>query len=236
MSKVNLEEIKKHLKPCSVVFTASNDFISNTIRDAQDIYTLDKYKKNSIWSHIGFIGNDGNFYESTVDLNVYKKEEKILGLFKVKVPHYGFTYGIKITPVEERFSDEKLKKLIRIGIQTNFVFPKISTESVFNKMMEYGLKLKQNKIKYGGIELFGTLLVLLKYKMAKSEEEKKKLLSLKNPFNNSSVYCVAFVSDSFKYAGINYTDPSINSSVLTVDEAWYNCQIKKFDKFYFDIS
>jgi len=217
------EKIQKYLKPCTIVFFKGRGFISKAIIEAQHIYVKERFKKSSQWSHIGFVGIDGKFYESTVKVSIKWQKKILFKIFgkevSIKVPKINYVYGIYITDVEKRFKNiEKTDE--KLGFQYDI---QDLTLKDWEEITNYGKFLKEKNIKYGGKELFGTLITLIKWKITKNEKKRKQLLKEKNPFDTSDVYCVAFVSDCIKEGSKrNYTDPSINHSVLTVDEPWHN--------------
>ena len=58
-------EINKYLIPKTIMFEKGKGFIENAILESQNIYWSEEGKRSQ-WSHIGFFGTDGKFYESTV--------------------------------------------------------------------------------------------------------------------------------------------------------------------------
>jgi len=197
------------------IFFQGKGFISQAIIEAQNI----RWSGKSQWSHIGFV-KDGIFYESTVKVGIVKERKKLFSVFGkdvyATVPKVKFVYGIYISDVGKRLKNWQ-KENFQIGFQSDFDLP----NSVWETMKKYTEELKRKKVKYGGKELFGTLWVLMKWKLTKDPKKRVEILKKKNPFDTSDVYCIAFVNDAFKAAGINYIDPSIDSSVSTVDDGWY---------------
>ena len=201
--------IANDLKPRRVILTRAKGFISAAICKCQDIYTQKKYNKPSLFSHIVLIGEDGICYESTVEFN-WKK-------FKL-------VYGMKASDPKKTYSLKKLKDYEVICFQKRF---DVLKKKQWTQITEYAKKCVRDKVKYGGLELFGTLWTLIKWRfylavgMNKSAD---KLLEKKNPFDDTeNVYCIAFVSDAIASTGKKYI--KINSSVATVDEGYYNCNL-----------
>jgi len=194
------EKNEKYIKPKTIIYFLGDDFTDEAIIYFQNIYTKEKYGKKSQWSHIGFLGEDGKFYESTVIFSWFK-----------------FCYGIKISSM--KYLKKKISKSVKIGVQYDIDL----ADNEWMKMQEYGRELKKDKIKYGGMELFGTLWTILKWKLS-SKKERKRILKKENPLNSSDVYCCAFVSDAIRETTDKYfIDPDIHASVSVVDEGWINC-------------
>ena len=125
-------------------------------------------------------------------------------------------YGIRITPVKK--ITKEMKKIDElIGIQSKF---KRITEQDWVRITDEGKALKKAKYTYGGLELVGTLLVILRWKLTRDPEKRKKILKEHNPFDmKDSLYCIAFVADCLSAAGIEYID--IQHSISTVDHGWF---------------
>jgi len=189
-----------------MVFFKDKGFIGNAIIESQNI----RWNGKSQWSHIGFFYNE-KFYESTVKFKITKERKKFL-FFHINIPKLQYVYGIYITDIAKRFKNWR-KSYSKLGIQYNFNF----SERIWKKAIEKAEQMKKNHIKYGGLELFGTLSQLIKWKMTKDPEKREKILQEKNPFNTSSVYCIAFVADCF--SSVKYID--VESSISTVDDGWF---------------
>ncbi len=184
--------------PGTIIFEKGKDFISQAIIQAQNLFWQD-HDKQSQWSHIGFIGSDSRFYESTV-----------------KFTRKGFVYGIRISR-QKKILKEIYKSDEKIGIQNKFVQ---ITDDDWKKITEKAISLKKAKYTYGGLELIGTLLVILKWKLTRDPEKKEKILREHNPFDiKESVYCIAFVADCLAAAGKEYLN--IQHSISTVDHGWF---------------
>jgi len=194
--------IKNYLLPGTCVFFDGKSFISTAIKYCQDIYTKKKFHKKSQWSHIGWIGSDGYFYESTFDW----KGKLINGVVRKKV--------------EKRF--KKLKDYHKLGFQKLL----ISTTAV-ERITEEARLMWKKKYKYGTLELFGTLWVLLKWRwliLIGKKKKAKKLLQNNNPLDKvDSMYCIAFVTNIIENSGLNYIN--VDESISTVDEGWLACQL-----------
>lgn len=199
MNKKELKnEIGKYLIPKTVMFEKGKGFISNAIIESQNI-VWDEQGKKSQWSHIGFFGTDGKFYESTVKFGW----KKIL-------------YGIRVSK-PKKILKEILKNDEKIGFQTTF--DKISDVD-WEAITAKGKELKKKKVKYGGVELVGTLITILRWKLSKNPDKRRRIMREHNPFDSSkSMYCIAFVADCIEKANVNYVD--VTHSVSTVDHGWF---------------
>ena len=199
MSKKELKkEISKYLIPKTIMFEKGKGFIGNAIIESQNIFWSEQGKKSQ-WSHIGFFGTDGNFYESTVKFS-WKK----------------LVYGIRVSK-PKKILKEILKNDEKIGFQTNLT--KISDKE-WETITTKGKELKKEKYTYGGLELIGTLITILRWKLTKDPEKRKKLLQEHNPFDDvKSMYCIAFVADCIEKANVDYVD--VESSISTVDHGWF---------------
>jgi hypothetical protein len=193
-------EIISYLKPKTIFFTNSKDWVGQSIIECQDIYVQERYNYPSQWSHVGFIGIDGRTYESTISFSWTK-----------------FVNGIVISTPEKWFSKKELKNYNKIGFQYDFTG---LSDKDWGNATEYGKLLKKDNYQYGIFELFGTFWYILKWKVA-SEKGRKKLMQEKNIFDDpKSVYCSAFVSDCLeKKSNINYID--VEHSISTVDDCWH---------------
>ena len=220
----------------AVIFFRGKGFISEAILACQSLYTEEHYNHKSKWSHVGFIGSDGRFYESTVEWGTR------------------IVYGVR--SISRRKLMKEIKEAEKIGVQSGFVFfpllldPPHRFGDLYNKtyimrtnfqwmeMTNYAKELIKRRVKYGFFELFGTLWTILRWKFA-GEEERKRILADNNPFDSNDVYCISFVSDCFKngspLGSIDYTPPAIATSNLTVDDGWFGCQLackmEEFDGF-----
>ncbi len=195
----------KAIEKMICVYFFEDDFIGNAIIEAQNIY-WEEQGKESQFSHIGFIGNDFKFYESTVNL-------------KTKL-----VYGVCSNPVEVKL--KKWYKYKKLAIQ---VLPEISKQQWIQ--ITESAKKEVGKVHYGGIELFGTLINLIRWKFTFNKEKRKKILREKNPFDDKNAkYCISFVNDCIKSAGIDFTDKNINPTILTVDHGWNS--LLKNDRFF----
>ncbi len=199
MDKKTLKnEISKYLIPKTILFEKGKDFISNAIIEAQNIFWEEQGKKSQ-WSHIGFFGSDGKFYESTVKFTWGK-----------------LVYGIRVSK-PKKILKEVFKNDEKIGIQLNL--GEISNED-WDKITEEGKKLKKQKCTYGGLELVGTLFTIMRWKFTRDPEKRKKLLQEHNPFNDvKSMYCIAFVADCIEKASVEYVN--VEHSISTVDHGWF---------------
>lgn len=193
----------KYVTPKIIIYFNDDEFIDEAIMYCQSIYTKEKYGVKSKWSHIGFLGSDNKFYESTVEFSWTK-----------------IVYGIKISSCKKLI--KKIKRCKKIGIQYDLDL----AEDEWKEMQDYGKLLKKRKVKYGGIELFGTLWTILKWKVV-SKKKRKEILKKENPFNSEAVYCCAFVSDAImKTTNKNFISPKIDASISVVDEGWINCYLE----------
>ena len=199
MSKKALkEEIRKLLVPKTIMFEKGKGFIGSAIIESQNIVWSEQDKKSQ-WSHIGFFGTDGKFYESTVKFS-WKK----------------LTYGIRVSK-PKKILKEIIKHDEKIGFQT--VFENISDED-WEAITAKGKELKKKKVKYGGVELVGTLITILRWKLARNPDKRRRILREHNPFDSTkSMYCIAFVADCIEKANVNYVD--VEHSVSTVDHGWF---------------
>jgi len=209
----------------SIIFTKDAGFIGNAICAAQNLYWKEVGKKSQ-FSHVVFIGPDGKCRESVVKMKWVKVQKKIFGI-KISIPQLKFVNGIYISDPETRYKDAQ-KEYSKMAVEYGFKWSK----SVWEKAAAYGDKLYAEKQKYGGIELFGTLWVITKWKWYMKTKQYKKadeLLLKENPFNSSKmVYCIAFVADAVAAGGVkNYLNvdddpqPDVNSSTSTVDHGWW---------------
>jgi len=203
-------------EPKTIIFFKDDGFIGDAICAAQNIY-WHEYGKESQWSHIGFVGSDGMFYESTVRKGFKTKVKRVFGIkFKYKVPAY--IYGVTSMPAEKRLK-KWWKHYEQIGIQYDF---KTVSDEDWDLITKYAQYLIKNKTKYGGFELFGTLVALIEWRLTSDPKKKAEILKKDNPVNTENVYCIATVADCFlKGAAIHYIDPGINSSISTVDHGWW---------------
>jgi len=192
------DEITKHLVPKTIMFEKGKGFISQAILESQNIVWKEA-GKHSQWSHIGFFGTDGKFYESTVKFGW----KKIL-------------YGIRVSK-PEKILKEIVKHDEEIGFQDKF--ENISDEG-WETITQKGKELKRKKVKYGGLELVGTLITILRWKLTRNPDKRRRILREHNPFDESrSMYCIAFVADCIEKANVNYVD--VEHSVSTVDHGWF---------------
>ena len=191
-------EINKYLIPKTIMFEKGKGFIENAILESQNIYWSEEGKRSQ-WSHIGFFGTDGKFYESTVKFSW----KKIL-------------YGIRVSK-PKKILKEIIKNDEKIGFQ--FEFENISDED-WEAITTKGKELKKKKVTYGGLELVGTLITILRWKLSRNPDKRRRILREHNPFDNSkSMYCIAFVADCIEKANVNYVD--VEHSVSTVDHGWF---------------
>ena len=199
MDKKTLKkEINKYLIPKTIMFEKGKGFIENAILESQNIF-WDEHGKKSQWSHIGFFGTDGKFYESTVKFS-WKK----------------LTYGIRVSK-PKKILKEIIKNDEKIGFQ--FEFENISDED-WEAITTKGKELKKKKVTYGGLELVGTLITILRWKLTRNPDKRRRILREHNPFDNSkSMYCIAFVADCIEKANVDYVE--VQHSVSTVDHGWF---------------
>ena len=199
MNKKTLKkEISKYIIPKTIMFEKGKGFIENAILESQNIY-WDEQGKKSQWSHIGFFGINGNFYESTVKFG-WKK----------------LVYGIRVSK-PKKILKEILKNDEKIGFQ--FKFENISDED-WEAITAKGKELKKKKVTYGGLELFGTLITILRWKLTRDPKKRKKILQEHNTFDDvKSMYCIAFVADCIEKANVDYVD--VEHSISTVDHGWF---------------
>ncbi len=199
MNKKTLKkEISEYLIPKTIMFEKGKGFIENAILESQNIY-WDEQGRKSQWSHIGFFGIDGNFYESTVKFS-WKK----------------LVYGIRISK-PKKILKEIFKNDEKIGFQ--FKFENISDED-WEAITTKGKELKKKKVTYGGLELVGTLITIFKWKLTRDPKKRKKILQKHNPFDDvKSMYCIAFVADCIEKANVDYVD--VEHSISTVDHGWF---------------
>ncbi|MBN2461362.1 MAG: hypothetical protein JXB60_07115 [Candidatus Cloacimonetes bacterium] len=192
-----VRKVKDLLPRGAIIFERGCDFISQAIIEAQDIFWEEEAKKSQ-WSHIGFIGADGYFYESTVKFSGRR-----------------FVYGVRITQPSQLIK-EMTKNDDLIGIQYDLDM----NRSQWEKATAKARQMKREKYVYGGLELFGTLLRLWRWKLTRDPRKRKNLLQKRNPFNlKKSLYCIAFVADCLEAAGVEYI--SVEHSIATVDHGWY---------------
>ncbi|NQT65935.1 MAG: hypothetical protein HQ554_07120 [FCB group bacterium] len=191
-------EISKYLIPKTIMFEKGKGFISNAIIESQNIIWQAEGKRSQ-WSHIGFFGTDGKFYESTVKFSW----KKIL-------------YGIRVSK-PKKILKEIIKNDDRIGFQ--FGFKNISDKD-WEAITTKGKELKKKKVTYGGVELVGTLVTILRWKLTRNPDKRRRILREHNPFDNSkSMYCIAFVADCIEKANVDYVE--VQHSVSTVDHGWF---------------
>jgi len=192
-------EISKYLIPKTIMFEKGKGFISTAIIESQNIVWQVEGKRSQ-WSHIGFFGTDGKFYESTVKFS-WKK----------------LLYGIRVSK-PKKILKEIIKNDDRIGFQ--FGFKNISDKD-WEAITAKGKELKKKKVTYGGVELVGTLITILRWKLSRNPDKRRRILREHNPFDNSkSMYCIAFVADCIEKANVNYVD--VEHSVSTVDHGWFS--------------
>lgn len=196
-----MKDITKYLKPRTIIFLQGKGFIEQAILACQNIYVKEKFGVKSKWSHIGIIADDGLYYESTISIAT------------------GIN-GVKVSTIKKAFSKKKLKDYNRLGFQYDL---KLS-DSEWWTISHSCWKAKKDKLKYGTLELFGTLFTLTWWKIS-GKKKRKKILQMRNPFDSiMKVYCIAFVNDMIESCGREYLE--VESSISTVDEAWINCKIK----------
>jgi len=183
--------------PGTILFERKKDFINQAIIEAQNLF-WEEQNQVSKWSHIGFFGSDGMFYESTVKLTWHK-----------------FVYGIRITS-PEKLIKEILKEDECIGLQYDLA---ISGKKL-KQATEQARNMWRKGYLYGGLELFGTLLVLLRWKLVRDPKKRKKLLKTHNPFERrKNLYCIAFVAECLQKADLSYLE--VEPSIATVDHGWF---------------
>ena len=205
----------------SIIYLRGEGFISDAIIEAQNIY-WEEFGKQSQFSHVAIRLDDGNIYESTVMLNTIKKRKtiNILGWQKtISYPIIQFVYNVCATPLDKYLKRLQKNHYEKVAIHTNFT--EISNTQ-WLRVLEAAQKLHKEHYKYGGLELFGTLFTLIKWKLTKDPQKRKELFARRNPFDDpKSVYCIAFVADIMKAANIPYTPKNIHTSQLTVDHGYY---------------
>lgn len=124
---------------------------------------------------LDFFGTDGKFYESTVKFS-WKK----------------LVYRIRVSK-PQKILKEIIKNDEKIGFK--FEFENISDED-WEAITTKGKELKSKKVTYGGLELVGTLITILRWKLTRNPNKRRRILREHNPFDNSkSMYCIAFVAD-----------------------------------------
>ncbi|MEA2095296.1 MAG: hypothetical protein U9P73_01200 [Candidatus Cloacimonadota bacterium] len=199
MNKKELKnELSKYLVSKTIMFEKGKGFISTAILESQNIVWQEEGKRSQ-WSHIGFVGTDGKFYESTVKFGW----KKIL-------------YGIRVSK-PKKILKEIIKHDDRIGFQ--FEFENISDEDWIG-ITAKGKELKRKKVAYGGVELIGTLITILRWKLTRNPDKRKRIMREHNPFDKSkSMYCIAFVADCIEKANVDYVN--VEHSVSTVDHGWF---------------
>jgi hypothetical protein len=197
--------IDQLLKPRTVIFLQGKGFIEQAILECQNIYVREKFNVDSQWSHVGIIVDDGLYYDSTISFH-----------------GWNYTQGIRAgDPFKIFFEKELSKNYNRIAFQNDFKL----NNTDWKKITAYCQNAYKNKLNYGTLELFGTLYTLLCWKFARTEKQRKKILSKQNIFDSpQDVYCSAFVTDAIEHSGKNYIDPE--SSISTVDELYLNSKIK----------
>jgi len=196
-SKALKKEVRLNLVPKTILFEKGRGFISNAIIEAQNILWKDSGKESQ-WSHIGFFGSDGKFYESTVKFS-WKK----------------IIYGIRVSK-SSKILKEIIKHSEKIGIQSEFTH---ITDHEWDLITANAIDLKKAKATYGGLELVGTIITILRWKFSRDPDKRKRILREHNPFDNStSMYCIAFVADCLKNAKVDYIE--VEHSVSTVDHGW----------------
>jgi len=68
--------------------------------------------------------------------------------------------------------------------------------------------------------LVGTLITILRWKLTRNPDKRRRILREHNPFDSSiSMYCIAFVADCIEKANVDYID--VQHSVSTVDHGWF---------------
>lgn len=184
------------------LYLRGKGFISEAILAAQSIYTEQRFGKSSEWSHIIFIGSDGRYYESTVEI-VWRRGHIVYGVRSI-----GRNKVNKLISKAERCECQKLD----------------ITHEQWEEVTRYARLSEEKGTLYGGFELFGTLWTIIRWRLA-GKKKRAEILKEKNPFESHNTYCIAFVSECFLRAGMNYTDPNIDPSNLTVDEGAMNCMI-----------
>jgi len=201
----------------TIVYTKAKSFIGDAVTACQDIYWK-KNGKKSKFSHTGFVGSDGLFYESIITMKVINAPLKIWK-WTPNIPQLKYTSGVKISKLWKRYKNID-KEYDTVGLQIGI---KISDKS-WELATAFAKTLANAKYRYGTLELIGTLWTLLKWKYynrTKKYTKAKALLKKDNPLDKKSAgYCIAFVAECLRAAGVKYLD--INPSVATVDHGWHS--------------
>ena len=216
--------VKDYAKPRSIVFEKGDSLVAKAILKAQNL----QWDGYSNFHHVYFIAEDGFCYESTLKMKWVKEKKKFLW-WNIKVPVLRFVGGVVRTDIETRMA-KSFKKCKEIGVQYNF---NLSSNDWF-KITEKAQEMLHAKYKYGTMEIAGTALRLMRYKVVSwfSKDRAEKLLKKKNPFDKKeTLYCIAFVAECMEACGKEYID--VHSSVATVDEGWVDCKMEH-EKFWLE--
>jgi len=221
IKKENLIELLKNENRMTCVFFRDDGFISDAVIECQNIY----WDGTSQYSHIGFIGSDKKFYESTVSIKTINIEKKFLGI-KLKIPQLKFVYGIKVSSLDDRLND--WCKYKRFGVQN---LPTITSEQ-WRDITAIGQKMYEQHFKYGGFELFGTLWTLIKWKLTRDPEKRKKILIANNPCDDpKAIYCIAFVATCITNStGLDYVS-GVSIEQSTVDHGVATNLVQIFNEY-----
>lgn len=209
---ITRERLLPYLKDRTVVYFRAKK--GKFLLWAQSIFTKKEFGCKSMWTHVGLILG-GYLYESTVRKNKGRMK-KVLG---IKFRKTTLIYGVIKTKVSERFSAEKIKKYNQFGFQLNFVQLDAKDWKAIKAAADKDVKGKR---KYGGKEIPGTLIRLIRWRLTRNAKKKAALLQQENRWNTKAGYCVACVADWMEanIKKLDYVD--VAHSISTVDEPWHD--------------
>lgn len=208
MTKEQFEAYLKAAKPGSLIFFQGGDFIGKVIWRGQEVRTPgDPFAK---FSHVAFVDAEGNISESTIELQVQ---------FDKKFPfiHFNYVSGVKISP------PENIKQLYL----TVCHLKGITAEQIV-AMSNEGKRLRDKKMFYPVLELFGTLMINVAYAALnlisfinpkKIKEWQEALLDHVNPFDEKrGMYCCAYVNHCAEKAWKRLIPKGMDESVCMVND------------------
>jgi hypothetical protein len=177
MDKKQFDEFMGKVGKNQVIFFDDSDFIATIIDGCEKLVN-----KKARLSHVLIIGSNGMCYESTVE-NIFNKDKKVWGSIK--------------RPIAERFTMESLKDCKSVIIQT-LKF----TDEEWQRITDY-FDTTVGKVKYGFLELIGTLLKNIKYNYYKTRDPDyaKVIRKEYNIFDTDDhEYCIAYVDNGIYHA------------------------------------
>lgn len=194
------KDLAQYLIPGTAVYFDGSSFISNAIQACQTIYTKERFGKKSQWSHIGIVGSDRMFHESTLGLT-----------------GSSFHDGITHTKLEKRFSKKMIHENTKLGFQ--------NIQALDNDLDKITAWWNSCKKKYGKLEIFGVMPSILMYKFYMETKQYRKAIAILNKKNivdsAKQAVCVAAFLESVLSVGKKLVN--VEPSVSVVDEPWLAC-------------